>query len=290
MDPPATIAILTNPQFNLKITRGNTVVAFEKLWFLQKAHAQRFASTGGPVFDEMVTKVSQAVEETYPADKLYVQDPNTPSSTTSSPCHSTTILDSRPLAEYITPLLKADAKSYTNAPEFVQRNSTFFSTTLTRPPYAPTSTPNGTTIPITALHTAAAALTLVPASHWTVETHRSNIASYDGSAAVLPAPTPASPGENTPESTDADAEKTRLNADKAFKKELYHYLRWALSAGAPGPGIPETMEILGRAESLRRLQETRELTAEASPVRVPKGAQSPQGEDTTWMGSLAPRS
>jgi glutamyl-tRNA synthetase len=270
MDPPATIAMLTNPKFNLKITRGNTVVAFEKLWFLQKAHAQRFASTGGPVFDEMVTKVSQAVEETYPADKL------------------TTILDSRPLAEYITPLLKADAKSYTNAPEFVQRNSTFFSTTLTRPPYTPTSTANGTAIPITALHTAAAALTLVPASHWTIETHRSNIASYDGSAAVLLSS--ASPGENTPESTDADAEKTRLNADKAFKKELYHYLRWALSAGAPGPGIPETMEILGRAESLRRLQEARELTAEASPVRVPKRAQSPQGEDTTWMGSLAPRS
>ncbi|PKX99458.1 glutamate--tRNA ligase MSE1 [Aspergillus novofumigatus IBT 16806] len=276
--------------FNLKITRGNTVVAFEKLWFLQKAHAQRFASTGGPVFDDMVAKVSQAVAETYPADQLYVPHPSTPSRTPNSPSHSATILDSRPLAEYIPPLLKADAKSYTNASEFVQRNSTFFTTILTRTPYTPISTQNGTTIPITALHTAAAALTLVPASHWTIETHRSNIASYDGSAAVLPPPTPASPGENAPESTDADAEKARVNADKGFKKELYHYLRWALSAGAPGPGIPETMEILGRAESLRRLQEARELTAEASPVRVPKRSQSQQGEDTTWMGSLAPRS
>ncbi|KAH2182700.1 hypothetical protein KXV74_003488 [Aspergillus fumigatus] len=257
--------------FNLKITRGNTVVAFEKLWFLQKAHAQRFAATGGPVFDEMVTKVSQAVEETYPADQL------------------ATILDSRPLTEYIPPLLKADAKSYTNAPEFVQRNSTFFTTTLTRPPYTPISTHNDTTIPITALHTAAAALALVPASHWTIETHRSNIASYDGSAAVLPTPASTSPSETAPESPDADAEKARLNADKAFKKDLYHYLRWALSAGAPGPGIPETMEILGRAESLRRLQEARELTAEASSVRVPKRTQSQQSEDTTWMGSLAPR-
>ncbi|EAW19194.1 glutamate--tRNA ligase MSE1 [Aspergillus fischeri NRRL 181] len=276
--------------FNLKITRGNTVVAFEKLWFLQKAHAQRFAATGGPAFDEMVTKVSQAVEEAYPADQLYVHNPNTPSRTANSPSHSATILDSRPLAEYIPPLLKADAKSYTNAPEFVQRNSTFFTTTLTRPPYTPISTHNGTTIPITALHTAAAALTLVPSSHWTIETHRSNIASYDGSAVILPTSASTSPGENAPESTDADAEMARLNADKAFKKELYHYLRWALSAGAPGPGIPETMEILGRAESLRRLQQARELTAEASSVRVPKRTQSQQGEDTTWMGSLAPRS
>lgn len=57
-------------QFNLKITRGNTVVAFEKLWFLQKAHAQRFAASGGPEFDEMVNRVRLAVEEKYPLDKL----------------------------------------------------------------------------------------------------------------------------------------------------------------------------------------------------------------------------
>lgn len=57
-------------QFNLKITRGNTVVAFEKLWFLQKAHAQQFAANGGPEFDEMVKRVSSVVEETYPLDKL----------------------------------------------------------------------------------------------------------------------------------------------------------------------------------------------------------------------------
>lgn len=59
-------------QFNLKITRGNTVVAFEKLWFLQKAHAQRFAATGGPEFDEMVSKVTKAVEDTYPTAQLFV--------------------------------------------------------------------------------------------------------------------------------------------------------------------------------------------------------------------------
>lgn len=66
------IPSLITSQFNLKITRGNTVVAFEKLWFLQKAHAQRFAATEGPEFSEMVTKVSQVVEDTYPAEQLYV--------------------------------------------------------------------------------------------------------------------------------------------------------------------------------------------------------------------------
>jgi glutamyl-tRNA synthetase len=62
--------LLTILQFNLKITRGNTVVAFEKLWFLQKAHAQRFAASGGSEFDEMVDRVSSVVKETHSLDKL----------------------------------------------------------------------------------------------------------------------------------------------------------------------------------------------------------------------------
>lgn len=147
----------------------------------------------------------------------------------------------------------------------MQRNSTFF-TTLNRPPYSPSSSdkkPAETApeFPIAALHTAAAALCLVPQSHWNIETHKFNITSYDGSGVTR------GPEED---------QKTRMSADKAFKKELYHYLRWALSAGAPGPGIPETMEILGRPETVRRLQEAKELTTTAE-----------KPDDRSWMGSLA---
>lgn len=122
-----------------------------------------------------------------------------------------------------------------------------------------------------ALHTAAAALALVPPSHWTIETHRFNVNSYDGSDAVT-----------------MSSEMTG-STDKIFKKELYHYLRWALSASAPGPGIPETMTILGRDETVRRLQDAKALTQHLVPAvgrRVPKGKQS-MGDDRSWMGSLA---
>lgn len=54
----------------MKITRGNTVVSFEKLQFLQKAHVQRLVKSGGPEFDEIVKKVTSVVEENYPLDKL----------------------------------------------------------------------------------------------------------------------------------------------------------------------------------------------------------------------------
>lgn len=59
-------------QFNLKITRGNTVVAFEKLWFLQKAHAQRAAMNNSPTFEDMISRVSKLVQEDHSTEQLYV--------------------------------------------------------------------------------------------------------------------------------------------------------------------------------------------------------------------------
>ncbi|KAJ6113607.1 Glutamate--tRNA ligase [Penicillium sp. IBT 18751x] len=247
--------------FNLKFTRGNTTVAFEKLWFLQKAHAQRFAANGGPEFDDMVNRVCEVVEENY-------LNPN-----------FERILKGRTLPEYIAPLIRADAKSYTTAKEFAERNATFFATKLDRPPYTPVSSPSPSnpTVPMLALHTAAAALTLVPSAHWNIEMHRSNISSYDGSDSV-----------EIPSEVDTSSVAT----DKVFKKELYHYLRWALSASAPGPGMPETMTILGRDETVRRLQDAKTLTQHLVPQvgrRVPKSSgEKKLQEDRSWMGSLAP--
>jgi glutamyl-tRNA synthetase len=128
-----------------------------------------------------------------------------------------------------------------------------------------------------ALHTAAAALTLVPPTHWNIEIHRFNITSYDGSDSVV-----------FPEvESDVTNASSPVATDKVFKKELYHYLRWALSASAPGPGIPETMTILGRDETVRRIQDAKASTQSLVPSagrRVPKGTLP---EDNSWMGTLA---
>ena len=206
------------------------------------------------------------------------------------------ILQSRSLEAYLAPLLRADAKSYTTAQEFIQRNSTFFTTTLERPPYTPASSPNDKpsptgeqtqpTVRISALHTAATALSFVPESHWNVETHRYNISSYDGSDTINPTSVPENSSSSDPE---ISPEKVRIAADKTFKKELYHYLRWALCASAPGPGIPETMEILGRAETVRRLREAKELTASMAGKSAQNQPENGKEEDRSWMGSLASR-
>ncbi|KAI2789548.1 Glutamate--tRNA ligase [Penicillium oxalicum] len=248
--------------FNLKITRGNTVVAFEKLWFLQKAHAQRFAANGGPQFEQMVNRLCSVVLRDYSGEKL------------------DSILRGRTLAEYVAPLLRADAKTYTTAEDFATRNSTFFTTRIERPTYTPVAVSESADIPqvpMQALHTAAAALTLVPPAHWNIETHRANIAMYDGSSATA---------------TTSNGAEVGL-PDKTFKKELYHYLRWALSASAPGPGVPETMAILGREETVRRMQDAKARTQSLVPQvgkRVPRASgEKKLQEDQSWMGTLAPR-
>lgn len=148
---------------------------------------------------------------------------------------------------------------------------------LDRAPYTParTTTRASFEVPIQALHTAAAALALVPPSHWSVETHHLNIESYDGSESVI---VPA---------TELDSQATSPAPGPIFKKELYHYLRWALSASASGPGIPDTMVILGRDESLRRLEEAKAASQTFGPsdgTRIPKGTLP---DDQSWMGTLA---
>ncbi|EEP79973.1 glutamyl-tRNA synthetase [Uncinocarpus reesii 1704] len=249
--------------FDLKLTKGNTIVAFEKMWFLQKAHAQRYAASGGPMFDELVRLISSAARQEL------------------NPEEYSPILKSRSLEDFVSSILREGPRSYTTPVEFIHANKSFFTQTVHREPYVPasaTSLDEPSKVPMSALHTAAAALSMVPVSHWNAETHRYNITSYIYTDPSL--------------SADLESKQAQKSAQQLFRKELYHYLRWALSGGAPGLGIPSTMEILGREESVRRLDGAREATK--SWASVGKGqrrrvtVQEESGErSNAWMGSLA---
>ncbi|PGG99104.1 glutamate-tRNA ligase [Blastomyces parvus] len=243
--------------FDLKLTKGNTIVSFEKLWFLQSAHAQRYATEGGPEADSMVNRIEKTVRTQFTDEQL-------------SP-----LLKHHPLREHIAMIMReGGARGYTNPSKFIEDNRAFFVANLNRPPYIPTTpsppkkrnqpetetestetitTP--TTTPITALHTAAAALCLVPDEHWTPETHKQNISYL---LSDIPAQ-PSSSSSTTPPSPTLTS-ISAVATEKQFRKDLYHYLRWALSGGAPGVSIPATMAILGRDECVRRLREAREMT------------------------------
>src|SRR5207247_886869 len=92
--------------FSLKFTRGNTTVTFGKLHFLQRKHGALRAKAGGEGLQEMVHNVAKLL-----------QDPQTPYQEWKQ-------ITKSPLPQrYIERIIQSDAENYTNANEFLYRNS-----------------------------------------------------------------------------------------------------------------------------------------------------------------------
>ena len=215
--------------FDLKITKGNTIVSFDKLNYLQEQHARRRVNAGAEQFEHMIRDVAVAMLEKYGA------------ATVSS------FVGKRQLRDVVASMLRADSLPYLNANVFAEQVS-FYLTPLTRRPPLDI---NGLSISPD-LRTAASTLCLVPEDQWTKEIHRANLSGLQNS---LRQPGLAISAE-----------------EKLWKKELYHYLRWALLGGAAGPSIPETMEILGRDACVKRIQsaalETKRVEMEGTRADV----------------------
>jgi len=194
--------------FDLKITKGNTIVAFDKLWFLQEQHALRRVVAGEEDFEQMIRDTAVALLEQYGAARV------------------STFIGQRKLKEVVASLLRAKSLPYRSAPEYAAQCAVFLNAPPARPPYQPSDIKV-----LPSLRVAAATLCLPPDANWTADVHRSNMGSLQ-------------PGLS---------DERDLKAEKAWRRELYHYLRWALLGGAAGPGLPETMEILGRATCLERI-------------------------------------
>jgi glutamyl-tRNA synthetase len=187
--------------FSLKFTKGNTTVTFGKLHFLQRKHAALRANAGGPPLQEMVDNVYAL---------LTSED---------SPYKDWTKVTGSPFPHaYIERIITTDAENYTNANEFLYRNSFFF--TPLRPSASKTATDTPADIPI-----AAKTLAQVSQAAWDKDTLMKKVnAIIDG----------------RPEG-------------KAASKHVYHYLRKALSDQEQGMRLYDMMMILGRKETLARL-------------------------------------
>lgn len=193
--------------FDMKITKGNTVVSFEKLQYLQERHGQRRIAAGGEDFEQMIRDVAVALLDKYGAAKI------------------SDLVGKRHLRDVVASMLRTDSLGCTSAQDFAGRCSIFVN-----PPRS--STPPIEDQKITKeMMVAASTLTLVPESSWTSEVLAQSLKDFDV----------AQPGASREEV-------------KQWKVHLYHYLRWALLDGAQGPGIPQTMEILGRAICVTRIE------------------------------------
>lgn len=220
--------------FDLKFTKGNSIVSFDKLWYLQKNHAKIIieramqSSTADPSFENLLDLLESAARTAYPNSRaLATQD----------------------LRIYMTKILFIDAKTYENPSSYVERNAYFF-TTL--PPASPSP---DTSISKSDLHTAAMDVlknfdqtvtkdvTVSAPTYTEIKTRLdATIAEY---ARVI--------GEVIQQraTVDGEVDKTRM---KEWSKHLHHYLREKLCSGRPGPGSSQVMAVLGHEECWRRLE------------------------------------
>lgn len=97
--------------FDLRFTKANPKVSLAKLWYLQRHHAVARVEAGGTTFEELVLLVMDAAELQFGPHELLVMG----------------ILNSDQLRSRCEWLLKANAKNYTTATDFVKQQAYLFS-------------------------------------------------------------------------------------------------------------------------------------------------------------------
>ncbi|KAH7132564.1 hypothetical protein B0J11DRAFT_522002 [Dendryphion nanum] len=182
-------------KFTLKFTKGNTTVTFGKMHFLQRKHATTRAKQGGTAIQPMVQNVMRLLESPESPFKGWEKR-----------------IGIFP-EKFIEEMIQADAENYTNANEFVYRNSFLFQDLR-----HPKSFTDGEDIPTRAK-------SLAEVREWTKENLMQKVR----------------------EIIDGRSE------GKEGAKDVYHYLRKALTDREDGMRIYDVMTILGREETLARL-------------------------------------
>jgi len=188
-------------KFSLKFTKGNTTVTFGKMQFLQRKHALQRASVGGPKLEELVRNVSRL---------LTSED---------SPYQDWQSIIGTPFPEsYIRSIILADAENYTNANEFLYRNSFFFTPIRPFDKQPPMSTTSD--IPMRAQM-----LADIEEEDWNKENLMQKVHKIiDG-----------------------------RTEGKKGSKDVYHYLRKTITGQEQGMRLYDIFTILGRTETLKRL-------------------------------------
>ncbi|KAH0538399.1 hypothetical protein FGG08_004999 [Glutinoglossum americanum] len=221
--------------FDLKFTKGNTIVTSEKLWFLQKAHAKLRADEGGEKFEELVDRVCLFAHD----DLVEIGRNN--------------LKNGHSLRDYISAILKADSVNFTTPEDFWKRNSYFFAPIIID--QYPIRYSNGKmvhSVPVYDLVQCARQFENIPLQIW-------NSSAIKGKILEMAATSSGTSGLESME-CGKDKESTSIKrTQKEWSKAFHHYLRWAIAEGKEGPSIGQVMEILGRDISLKRLKEAAAL-------------------------------
>ena len=232
----------------MKFTRGDTTVAFEKLWFFQRKHAQRYISL----------PPSTPYNPRHDLNKLALK-PLLKHLEERSIKEDLTIFKNLPQEtkeDFIRSLLHADAQNYTTPSEFIDRNLYFF--------IRPTKDQLRSAIPSLKLHNIPAKANPSVLSSFAKEfAALSRIENWDKDQ--LKAWTNTLIEKRLwriMEDVGSDEESLEGLFRKAWSKLVHGYIRWAIAAGKPGPEGAVSMGILGKEETVRRFERAGDVMME----------------------------
>ncbi|CZR57350.1 related to glutamyl-tRNA synthetase [Phialocephala subalpina] len=265
---------------SMKYTRGDSVVSFEKLWYLQRKHAARYATppfSGNP---------RQSLTEL--AVKPMVANLDSRISTENLPLYAA-IPEGEARENYVRDILMADAQNYTTATEFTARNIYFFvrpgkKKLRTQPPTLKLhGVPSTITYPVSSSTLALFRnISSIPDSDWNLASIK-EMTNFIINRGVL-----TSIGEAKAKGKGYVEEGTEQVVKKAWTKLVYHYLRWATFGGNQGPDGSETMRILGKEETVARLENAEKIMLEHEKAKddLEKNKEGENGGESVVAGAV----
>lgn len=239
----------------MKFTKGETIVSLEKLWFLQKRHAARYASTQPPKpsnpshdLEELVVKpVLNSLQQ------HALENPDRFSFYTSVP-------EGDARFDLVRSLVWADVKNYTGPDDFITRHANLFAPPtpstlgLSRPSLTLHHLPleANVAIPTSTFLQLMQPLYDIPEHEWNPTDLKARIDS------ILEKGIEGTIEEMKKENESLDPVGLRSGLKKSWSALVHSYIRWAIVAGLPGLESGKVMMILGRSESLKRLEVARD--------------------------------
>lgn len=213
--------------FDLKFTKGNTMVQPAKLKYLQKKYAQKYIDEDCAKFESMIDRVYAVAEE-----RLRLEKKDTD------------------LRNRIAAFLRLVPKLYYTPKDFYERYIALFEP-VERPELNPLSENNGqksaftkNDVQITNTHLITAASN--KAFLWTAPNIKKLLSVDIHDASFVGREEKGH--SKVPKGEDPEVEQW-------YSAAVHRYLRWALMGGKSGPAVADSMVLLGREETERRLGE-----------------------------------
>jgi len=195
--------------FDMKITKGNTVVTFDKLRYLREQHARRHIELGDDTFEQMITDLSVVLFDRYGDQRIM------------------NFIGKKPMRGVVANMLRLGSYTYKTASDYANVMSIFLDDAPESSELVPSAADHLQVAHY--LRVAASTLALVPDEQWTEPVHRANLMAL----------------ETPPDETISASE---------WKKQLYHYLRWALIKQERGPAVSKILDLIPRDICISRIQ------------------------------------